>query len=448
MPSPVSESEAPASTLADPRATLVQRVASSATFQRSRRLRDFLVFICEQALQDPPREIREEEIAVHVFEKPLDFDPTTDTLVRVQASQLRKRLFQYFSSEGAAEPLVIELPKGAYRPAFRTREAVPLPLVPETDEAMPVESPRRRSRVPVAIAIVAVASLAWAAVLFVQNRALQRRLHGGERRPGVERLWRQMFGNGAPVRIILADTNLTFFQDLLHEQLALGHYQNGQFTAMIDSRIQDPALKGVAQRVINRQFTSASDASLVHRVSRLSTAQGFGTEIVHARRADTHMFKASHNAVLSGPRRANPWIELFEERLNFRSRFDETARLASFENVDPRPGEQPSYQAQWGRVTYCRVAYLPNLDATGSVLIVSGTDLPATDAGIEFITGERWIRRAREALAVRGDAPMPHFEVLLRANRIFESASDFDIVAYRLVAPAANHPWPAPAGGY
>src|SRR5436190_23158670 len=91
----------PKGTTVDPHRKLVERVASSVYFQRSRRLRDFLFYTCDRALQEPGVDIREVDIAVHVFEKRDGFDPSADTLVRVQASQVRKRLLQYFTAEGA-----------------------------------------------------------------------------------------------------------------------------------------------------------------------------------------------------------------------------------------------------------------------------------------------------------------------------------------------------------
>src|SRR5687768_5334827 len=98
----------------DPRWELAERVAASPSFQRSKRVRDFLLFICRRALQDENAPIREAEIRTAVFGRSPDADDPEDTLVRVQASQLRKRLQVYFATEGAEERMVIEVPKGSY----------------------------------------------------------------------------------------------------------------------------------------------------------------------------------------------------------------------------------------------------------------------------------------------------------------------------------------------
>jgi hypothetical protein len=50
----------------DSRWNLVQRVVSSSVFSRSKRLREFLLFVCEQAIREPERQVLEQEIGVAV----------------------------------------------------------------------------------------------------------------------------------------------------------------------------------------------------------------------------------------------------------------------------------------------------------------------------------------------------------------------------------------------
>ena len=79
---------------------LLERLAASDTFQKSKRLRDLLLFLGERSLQDPCCTLREQEIGVEVFGRPPDYDTSHDTLVRVHVSQLRKKLQEYFLAEG------------------------------------------------------------------------------------------------------------------------------------------------------------------------------------------------------------------------------------------------------------------------------------------------------------------------------------------------------------
>src|SRR5205085_6332730 len=105
----------------NPERFLVQRILSSQCFEKSARMRDFLAYVCDRALNESHAEIHEQDIGCAVFSRAPDYDTNQDNIVRVNASQLRKRLETYFASEGEAEPLVLELPKGHYTPLFRVR---------------------------------------------------------------------------------------------------------------------------------------------------------------------------------------------------------------------------------------------------------------------------------------------------------------------------------------
>lgn len=100
----------------------LDRVLASATFQQADRLRRFLAFIGEEAIDGRSDQLKEYVVGVQVFGKDPSFDPRTDPVVRVQARRLRARLVQYYREEGQADEIVIELPKGGYAPHFRPRE--------------------------------------------------------------------------------------------------------------------------------------------------------------------------------------------------------------------------------------------------------------------------------------------------------------------------------------
>src|SRR5437879_5905029 len=98
------------------RHAVLQRVLWSRQFERSERLRSFLEFVTTRSLADPEAEVHEQEIGHRVFERRPDYDTAADNIVRVSASQIRKKLEEYFSREGVSESLVLEIPKGRYTP--------------------------------------------------------------------------------------------------------------------------------------------------------------------------------------------------------------------------------------------------------------------------------------------------------------------------------------------
>jgi len=83
----------------------------------------FLRYVCEKFFAGA-QHISEVEIAVEALGRRADFDPQQDSIVRVEAHRVRKRLHDYYESEGAPHPIRLVLPQGNYLPQFLSaREA-------------------------------------------------------------------------------------------------------------------------------------------------------------------------------------------------------------------------------------------------------------------------------------------------------------------------------------
>jgi TolB-like protein len=100
----------------------LDRILSSATFIRSKRLGRFLRFTVEQCLEGRQNALKEYLVGVEVFNKLETFDPRIDSIVRVEARRLRSKLERYYQTEGRDDQIVIQFRKGSYVPALLTRE--------------------------------------------------------------------------------------------------------------------------------------------------------------------------------------------------------------------------------------------------------------------------------------------------------------------------------------
>jgi serine/threonine-protein kinase len=98
------------------------RVIASRGFAASPRLAAFLRFIVEETLEGREGQIKESTVAVLVFGRPADFDPRFDSVVRAQATLLRRRLREYYANT-PADGVAIEIPRGSYVPVFRMQAA-------------------------------------------------------------------------------------------------------------------------------------------------------------------------------------------------------------------------------------------------------------------------------------------------------------------------------------
>lgn len=122
----------------EPQAVLrqLERVLESPGFARNERLSRFLRFVVEGHLDGNDHELKESVIAIEVFGRGPNFDSRLDPVVRTEAIRLRARLSDYYSKDGKADSIVIELPKGGYRPRFHEPAAEP----------QATETPAQRSR--------------------------------------------------------------------------------------------------------------------------------------------------------------------------------------------------------------------------------------------------------------------------------------------------------------
>ena len=101
----------------------LDRIMRSSLFVRSERMSRFLRFSVENSLASPGSAIKEYLVGVEVFDRPADYDPQVDPIVRVEARRLRAKLKSYYGDAGSADPVLIDFPKGAYSAVFRSAEA-------------------------------------------------------------------------------------------------------------------------------------------------------------------------------------------------------------------------------------------------------------------------------------------------------------------------------------
>jgi len=125
-----NRSETPIISPVQARAQL-QKILGDALFARTRRMSRFLRFGVEHALAGTGHQVKEYLVGVDVFDRPKDYDPRVDPIVRVEARRLRSKLRSYYTTSGKKDELIIDFPKGAYAAEFRLKSSagssVPMP---------------------------------------------------------------------------------------------------------------------------------------------------------------------------------------------------------------------------------------------------------------------------------------------------------------------------------
>src|SRR5258708_2750527 len=101
----------------------VERIFQSKAFRSSDVLRRLLSYLVDASLSGTADDLKEYTVAVDALNKPSSYDPRQESAVRMQVARLRQKLTEYYRTEGADDPIVVDLPKGGFKVVFELRKA-------------------------------------------------------------------------------------------------------------------------------------------------------------------------------------------------------------------------------------------------------------------------------------------------------------------------------------
>jgi hypothetical protein len=420
----------------DDRWALVLRVAATPQFTKAPQLRDILVYICQRALTEPAASIKEYEIGCNALGRKPDFNTHEDTIVRVQIGHLRKKLDEYFATDGKDERLRIVVPRGAYVPRFEPNANPP--------EVNPVLQPPAGKHRPSAwIFLLSISTgLLTIACLYLALRPPASRTTSQTSAPQStpqDPFWSRIFGSGQPA-VVVADTCLVMLQDVLHTDISVAEYLSRRYPEDILSKEPDRDLRSALQLIAGRQYTSLADINIASRLVALSRESGGnGALIRYARNLNIRDFKTG-NFVLVGSRRGVPWVQLFEPQLNFSFEENTATHRFYFRNKRPKPGEPAAYvptENGGTAETYADIALLPNLGNTGTVLILSGITMEGAEAAGELVAGKDFSKVLTQMIGPQAVRER-YFEILLKTSAVGGTVKNSEIVTDRMVQPAGT----------
>lgn len=418
--------------LSDGRWQLVQRIVSSPPFQKSGRLRDLLQYITEQTIRGYAHELTEQHIGEAVFHKPPGYSPLEDSSVRVHARQLRLKLHEYFDGVGRDETLVIEIPKGVYAPTFRAAKAEAVAAVPAQNEPFAVRS--NRAFLP--WMLCGVLALLCAALLLVL------RLDRSATMSASSPVWpfSQIFDTRHQTVIVVADGNYGMLRILTGQRGSLEQYLNRDFPQRSAGLRLGEAGSGFADYISESTLTSFADVA--DAVSLVKIAGPLQKQISVRSAKDVRIRDLDHeNYVFIGSPASNPWVSLFEDKLNFRETEAEVGKsVKAFVNRNPLSGEQPQYQGLRSTGAegdeYASIALLPNMTSDGSVMILQGLQQEGTEAAGRFLLNAEDRHQLKRSLGIPVSdsiAGNVWFEALVRSRTVSGAPNSTALVAVRRI---------------
>jgi hypothetical protein len=421
--------------LNDERWQLVHRIVSSPPFQKSGRLRDLLQYITEQTIRGYAHELTEQHIGEAIFHKPLGYSPLEDSSVRVHARQLRLKLHEYFDGVGRDEPLILEIPKGSYAPTFRVAKAVETAPVPTVIE--PVAPRFNRAILP--WILCGVLTLVCAGLfVFLQMNSVR-----GTPTHAVSPPWPfpQIFDTRHQTVIVVADGNYGMFRILTGERGSLEQYSQRDFAqrSLLHSKLGTAGSR-FAEYISNSTLTSFADVA--NAVSLVKIAGPLQKQVLVRSARDLRIRDLDHeNYVFIGSPASNPWVSLFQDKLNFRESEAAVGNSAkAFVNTKPLPGEQVRYEGlRWTGTEgddYATISLLPNLTRDGSVLILQGLQQEGTEAAGRFLAEADNRHQLQRLLGISVSDNLTEnvwFEALVRSRTVSGAPNSTSLVAVRRI---------------
>jgi hypothetical protein len=240
----------------------LQDILASPAFHGSKRCQQFLQYACEKALCGEGNTLKERMIAVEVFGRHPETDLSEDTIVRVGAREVRKRLAQYYvTPEGAASGVLIDLHPGSYVPEFRymtinkEKDTLAAALVQE-------EHRGRRWRMGV---LAAVGLLLLGAVAFV---AISRWTAPNPNVEAFNRFWEPVFRAPEPLLLAVAHP-IVYHPSKRALKMNLEHLPPTEFPMQRPLQLPPNALNGADLVPVFNQYVGFGDMVVATEIASM-----------------------------------------------------------------------------------------------------------------------------------------------------------------------------------
>ena len=368
-----------------------------------------LRYLAEHALHHPGVPLKEYQIATEVFGRASDFDPQSDSAIRVQAGRLRQKLAEYYVAEGAEDPVIVELPKGTYLMSFHfrasTNAATHTPAVhsvsPHIAEVLqlPASTGRGRNK-PVLVLGTLLAAAVIVIFVLVAGRRNTVVIATQDAAPALQTFWKPfvsedeawvIFSNGAFIG--RPETGMRYF-NAQHDSAALilDHYTGvGEVLAVHELDTLFDSLRKPL-RVKRGSLFTLDDAEHNNLIFVGSPAENLSLRDL----PNTHQFVFQRSN--SGNRKGDLTIA----------------------NLHPQAGEPTAFYATPGNLPlvedYAIIGLVPGLNPAHRIMILAGTTTIGTQAAVEFVCRPDSLQRLLLRLSVsQGGAPDP-FEAVVHVK--------------------------------
>ncbi len=454
----------------------LQEIVESSAFSGSDRCRQFLLYVVRQAMAGNLNSLKERVIGVEVFGRSPNYNSSEDAIVRVTASDVRKRLHQHYLKNGSST-FRVNLPIGSYVPEITATSglitqhsavAKALQTVsPLFQGSTDAPKPPAAAQESADILTAAASNLTHSETGFSECHSQPRSLSllfvlGGlvvlllllnvaqwsNARKGVSVSraaalsvlpWSAFFRSPDSTHIITSDPTVVMIQQVTRNRISLSDFVNQQY---IPARSPvSPESKEILLEALQQDWTPPGDVESAVGFAELAESASRTVSVQPAIKTRTTDFKTDDNFILLGSPRSNPWVSLFNDRLDFQFFTPKDTQNEEIRNIHPRQNEQSIYVPTTGTAgeSYAVVAFVQNPDQDGQVLILAGATGQGTDVAGRFVTDLPRLSQALQNCGISSTDPVKHFELLLRVSVMAGSSRGFDVAACHVLPGNSTH---------
>jgi hypothetical protein len=433
-------------------------VTEGAAFKSSHRSAQFLEYVVEHSAMGHTDQLKERLIGIELFGRIPSYDTGEDAIVRVTASDVRKRLAQHYSQAGSASEFRISLPSGKYvpelirNPAFditaTTRAEMADLKFPQFVEAAatvgtpavaPVEAQPLRDWRYWILPVLGVLMVVGSIVLVFGNRLL---LAGSmQRTSAVGPPWVPLFDGSRPVLVVASDPDIKEIQRIAHTNISLSDYANERYIPANTTDLS-PLGSTFMRQILRGDKISSYDGGIIAGLASLTPRSDYRLSVKGARSTRMQDLQTDGNLVFLGSPSSNPWTMMYAEYLDFRFAFDDKVQSEVIHNVHPKNGEAAVYTPTavgFGTgVSFATISVVASPGHAGRVLIIAGANAEGTEAaGILVTNPARW-DTVQQACRFSTASSKQSMQLLLQLGTMAGSADDVKVIACHSLTPVSQ----------
>jgi hypothetical protein len=448
----------------------LKEVIDGEAFKGSHRSGRFLQYIVDQAIAGQLDSLKERVIGMELFGRSASYDTGDDAIVRVTASDVRKRLLQHYGRYGATSEFRISLPPGSYIPEI-VRDShgdMSHPAVVAEHQELAAKphdlGAKHQESATVSVESVVKASVfprvetihpnggTWRTRLFfgiliaVLNFALWGFFWSRPSRTEAAHIstlpWSMLFSSSHATELITSDPNIAEIQGVTGGQLSVSDYANHNYLSGSKKLTQEEEY--FCLTVLSGNKASSDDIQIVANIAELAQINSRKIDVHAARKIQLVDLRTDNNFIFLGSPRSDPWTDLFSDQLDFRFVFDKALQSEFIVNVHPRRNERPTYvptaRGSLTGDTFAIIAFVQNPDQDGQVFILAGATAEGTAAAGKLATDPTRFLPVLQKCGINPNpsGPQQHFELLLHLNAFAGSPSHIDVEACHILPDSST----------